>query len=128
MPEMLRQRKYCYSYDDVICIRWILDKITKRGFDYYEKKIFSYINCCSCNFYAFRMNSECPDYERVYAAYYFDYMLNYDLYKNVNTVNIINDETCLQYDFILTATQKQEFLDPNYEYISENCIERRWHD
>ena len=137
------------------------------------------------NFYAFRMNSECPDYERVYAAYYFDYMLNYDLYKNVNTVNIINDEICLQYDFILTATQKQELgwvnkyrnevnvdniycygelscfanlrgyinvhddyyahewfevndfenarkyaeiLDPNYERISENCIERNWYD
>ena len=137
------------------------------------------------NFYAFRMNSDCPNYEKVYAAYYIDYMLNYDSYQNVNTVNIINDETYLQYDFVLTATQKQELnwvnkyrhevnvdnlyiyselsnfanlrsyvnahddfyahewfeyndfengkkyaaiLCDNYVCISENCIERDWHD
>ena len=137
------------------------------------------------NFYAFKMNSDCPNYENTYAAYYIDYMLNYDSYQNVNTVYLINDETYLQYDFVLTATQKQELewvnkyrqeanvnniyiyselcnfanlrgytnvhddfyahewfeandfsnaakyaqiLCEHYVCISENCIERSWHD
>ena len=67
--------------------------------------------CADFNFDAFMMNSDCPNYKDAYAAYYFDYMLNYDSYKNVNTVHKNNGKPVYtQYDTILTAMQNQELV------------------
>lgn len=67
--------------------------------------------CADFNFDAFMMNSDCPNYKDAYAAYYFDYMLNYDSYKNVNTVRKNNGKPVYtQYDTVLTAMQNQELV------------------
>ena len=63
---------------------------------------------------AFRMNSNCPDYERYWAAYFFDYMLNYDTYTNVNTVYENNgNPVYVQYDVLYTAAQLRELSSVN---------------
>ena len=71
------------------------------------------------NFVAFRMNSDCYDYAKVYAAYYFDYMLNHEYYNDINTVTINNGYTVyLQYDTLYTAAQMRELTAVN-EYRTE---------
>ena len=63
---------------------------------------------------AFKMNSDCPNYERYWAAYFFDYMLNYDAYTNVNTVYENNgNPVYVQYDVLYTAAQLRELSSVN---------------
>ena len=75
------------------------------------------------NFEAFKMNSDCPNYNSDFAAYFFDYMLKYDSYKNVNTVYKENGKPIyIQYKTIYTAAQLRE-LDAVNNYRQEVNVE-----
>ena len=66
------------------------------------------------NVEAFKMNSNCPNYNNEFAAYFFDYMLKYDSYKNVNTVYKENGKTVYtQYKTLYTIAQTRELNSVN---------------
>lgn len=68
------------------------------------------------NVEVFKTNSNCANYNDNYAAYYFDYMLNYDSYKNILYKN--NNSASIQYKICYTAAQARE-LDAVNKYRQE---------